>query len=159
MQLALQHALGDELAVAAHAVPGLQRDAGAAVDEAIAGCAEASAALVWKLGASSEALSRIIQQARCVQMARALLARGGPELAQDALFAATPTLDYVLLLRGATLRVRVRRATVLRLHADGGSQPFALVDGQSVELPVAGVLRLGEGWQLQPVMQTEGSTP
>ena len=76
MQLALQHALGDELAVAAHAVPGLQREATAHADEAIAGCAEAGAALVWKLGASSEALSRIIQQARSVQMARTLLARG-----------------------------------------------------------------------------------
>lgn len=159
MQLALQHALGDELAVAAHAVPGLQREASAVADDAVAGCAEAGVALVWKLGVSSEPLSRIIQQARSVQMARALLARGGPELAQDALFAATPALDYVLLLRGATLRVRVRRATVLRLQADGASHPFALVDGQSVELPVAGALRLAEGWTLQPAMQTEGSTP
>lgn len=159
MQLALQHALGDELAVAAHAVPGLQREATAHADEAIAGCAEAGAALVWKLGASSEALSRIIQQARSVQMARTLLARGAPEAAQDALFAATPALDFVLLRQGTSLRVRVRRATVLRLHLDGGSQPFALVDGQTVELPVAGALRLAEGWSLQPLMQTEGSTP
>lgn len=159
MQLALQHALSDELAVAAHAVPGLLRSVDDTVDEAIAGCAETDGALVWKLGATSEALSRIIQQARSVQMARALLGRGDAEAAQDALFTATPTLDYVLLRRGQTLRMRVRRATVLRLHDGAATQPFPLVDGQSVELPAGAVLRLAEGWQLLPMVQTEGSTP
>jgi len=159
MQLALEHALSDELALATEAIPGLQTRPGDDGDAGIAGYSESQTALLWKLGSSSDGLARSIQQARTIQMARVMLASSSAEVSQDQLFAALPTLDYVLLRRGQQLRVRVRRETVMRRHGeDGSSLPVALIDGDTLMLPAGSVLHLAEGWLWQSSTATEGST-
>lgn len=160
MRLALEHALRDECLLAASGLPfqpPADSDApllGAAAGDAVGGC------LYWQRGGELGELEQAREQARCVQLARALLRRLPLIEAQDALLAADPQLVCVLAWQpdSRSLRVRSREPLGLeRIEADGRGVAVRLEDGSELPPQASRALRLPGGWQLRLRTQREES--
>lgn len=159
MQLALEHALRDECAAAASGLPfrpTLEPGAGAAaVGEASGG------SLYWQRDGALEGLEPAREQARLVQLARALLHRHPLAAAQDALFDGDSALACVLAWQAGSRTLRVRCRTpmrVERIDRDGRAAPLNLADGIQLQLRDCAGLRLPGGWRLslEPVAEESG---
>lgn len=158
MQLALEHALRDECAMAASNLP--FRPTRDPVGGAAAAGEPAAGSLFWQRDGQAEGLESAREQARTLQLARALLRRHDLGAAQDALFAADPSLDCVLAWqpRQRTLRVRCRAPMrIERIERDGRAAPLNLADGIQLQLSDCAGLRLPAGWRLSLEPQAEES--
>lgn len=149
MQLALEHALRDECALAAAGLPfrpTLENAAGAAAAGDAAG-----GALYWQRDGLSEGLEPARDLARLLQLAQALLRRHPLNAAQDALFEADPELNCVLAWQATSRTLRVRCRTPMRVERvdrDGRAAPLNLADGIQLQLRDCASLRLPGGWRL-----------
>jgi HAMP domain-containing protein len=150
MQLALEHALRDECLLAASGLP-FQPPGEAERPLLGAAAGDAAGSLYWLRDGEVDGLELARDQARCVQLARALLRRHDLSEAQDRLLAADPALQCVLawLPDSRALRVRTRSAQQLqRCEADGRCSPVNLADGIQLQPRDCAALELPGGWRL-----------
>lgn len=151
MQLALEHALVDELATRRAAIPELR---GASSDEYCAVGTDA-AVLIWSLEASESGLAKSIANNRCAALATHLLAGLPAAAVRDAVFQALPTVAVLLLWDrpSMTLSVRSRTSLLLRLEAPGeAAKMLTCIDRNSWALEPMQRVHLGGNWVLQPLV-------
>jgi HAMP domain-containing protein len=150
MQLALEHALRDECALAASGLPFQPpSDPGAGLNAVVAG--DPRSCLFWHFGGTSEGFELARDQARLLQLGRSLLRRQSLSIAQDTLFAADPGLSCVLAWQAESRSLRVRcrgQVRIDRIELDGAIAPVNLADGIQLQLKECAGLRLPDGWRL-----------
>ncbi|MCK7595605.1 HAMP domain-containing protein [Pseudomarimonas salicorniae] len=161
MQMALEHALRDESALAASGLP-FEPPADAASGLRASAVGDPRACLYWDARFSGEGLEPARDQARVLQLARSLLRRKPLATAQDLLFSAEPQLTCLLAWQAEeqTLRVRCRGSLrVERVDRDGSSATLKLADGMVLPLRGCTGLALPGGWTLALAPPVEEALP
>lgn len=150
-QIALEHALNEELAAGVRALPPrMQCDSMAPEYGA---CAHGELGLMWTLVPTTiDALHISVQQARIQALARALLQRLVPQAAQDALFQTMPALAAVGCWDSSNSQLTIRcreELTLLLIEADGSARSLRCADGARVTLAADQHLAWADGLTLQ----------
>lgn len=161
MQLALEHALRDECALAASSLP-FRAPQEPQAESLAAAVGDPRACLFWQGEFAGEGFELARDQARLLQLARSLLHRQDLAAAQDTLFAAEPRLRCVLAWQAdsRSLRVRCRSAVrIERVERDGRAAPVNLADGIQLQLRDCAGLTLPGGWKLalEPLVEESGA--
>lgn len=150
-QIALEHALNEQLAAGVRALPPRLQCEGAAAE--FGACAHGELGLVWTLVPGTiDALHICVQQARVQALARALLQRLAPLAAQDALFLTMPALAAVGCWDSSTSQLTIRsreELTLLLIEADGSARSLRCHDGARIALAADQHLAWADGLTLQ----------
>lgn len=151
MQLALQHALADQLAANHAAIPELRGSLG---DEYCA-VGNDCAVLIWALDAGTSGLDRSIANNRCASMATSLLAGLSPSATRDEVFRSLPSVTALLLWERTSMTLSVRSRSSLLLRLEGPGEPpkiLTCTDRHSWILQPTQRVHLGTSWVLEPLV-------